>query len=235
MNSGNIQHSFYTLIEEIKDALQVMARWGSEGFDCSSRGLETVMNWGDKQINSFETLEDVRREIGNCRRCRLAEKRKHLVFGEGHSKARIVFVGEGPGYEEDKQGRPFVGAAGQLLTKIIDAMQLKRDQVYICNIIKCRPPKNRNPEPDEITTCFPFLERQIQAIQPDIICALGTFAAQTLLKTNVPISGLRGRFHQYGDTRVMPTYHPAYLLRNPAKKRDTWDDVQQIMKALGLK
>ena len=141
-----------------------------------------------------------------------------------------MFIGEGPGAEEDRQGKPFVGAAGQLLTRIIAAMKRSRDQVYICNIIKCRPPGNRNPESDEIKTCSPFLARQIAAIQPDFIIALGTIAAQTLLGTATSISRLRGRFHEYQGIKVVPTYHPAYLLRNPDKKRDVWEDMKMLMK-----
>ena len=139
-------------------------------------------------------------------------------------------MGEGPGFDEDQQGEPFVGPAGQLLTKIIEAINLTRSQVYICNIVKCRPPRNRNPQPDEISTCFPFLDRQIAAMQPDFICALGSIAAQTLLNTAEPISRLRGRFHDYKGIKLLPTYHPAYLLRNPEKKRDVWDDMKMLMK-----
>jgi DNA polymerase len=152
------------------------------------------------------------------------------VFGSGHAAAKLVFVGEGPGFEEDQKGEPFVGAAGQLLTRIIAAINLSRRQVYICNIIKCRPPGNRNPETDEIEACLPFLERQIAAIQPDIICALGKFAAQTLLHSDVPISRLRGRFYDYNGIKLLPTYHPAYLLRNPDKKREVWEDMKMLMK-----
>ena len=141
-------------------------------------------------------------------------------------------MGEAPGRDEDRQGRPFVGRAGQLLTDIIKAMGLTRDEVYICNILKCRPPKNRNPEPDEIIACEPFLVKQLESIQPRVICALGKFAAQTLLKTEIAISALRGRFHSYHGIRVMPTYHPAYLLRNPGAKKQVWEDVQMIMKDL---
>jgi DNA polymerase len=152
------------------------------------------------------------------------------VFGSGHSRARLVFVGEGPGFEEDQQGLPFVGPAGQLLTRIIEAINLDRNQVYICNVIKCRPPGNRNPQPDEIDTCFPFLERQLAAIKPDFIVALGTFAAQTLLGTRTPISRLRKRFHEYKGIKVLPTYHPAYLLRNPDMKRAVWEDMKMLMR-----
>jgi uracil-DNA glycosylase family 4 len=179
-----------------------------------------------------QTLPDVREALGDCRRCPLCETRANLVFGEGNVRAGLVFVGEAPGADEDSQGRPFVGKAGQLLTRIIVAMGLQRQDVYICNILKCRPPENRNPRPEEIAACEPFLIRQLQAIQPKIICALGTFSAHTLLKTDVPISVLRGRFHSYQGISLMPTYHPAYLLRNPAAKKQVWEDVQKIMKAL---
>jgi DNA polymerase len=192
--------------------------------------LAKLEKWGQDPQSFSETLEDIGADLGDCQRCRLARERNCIVFGEGNPRAKLVFVGEGPGFEEDRQGKPFVGAAGQLLTRIIEAIKLTRSQVYICNIIKCRPPGNRNPEPDEIKTCFPFLERQIAAIQPDFICALGTFAAQTLLKTATPISRLRGRFHSYNGIKVLPTYHPAYLLRNPDKKRDVWEDMKMLMK-----
>jgi len=178
------------------------------------------------------TLAGVREELGDCIRCPLHHTRKNIVFGEGSSGAKLVFVGEAPGEEEDSQGRPFVGRAGQLLTKIIDAMGLKREDVYICNILKCRPPGNRNPKEDEIATCEPFLLKQLEAINPEIICALGTFAAKTLLRTESPISAIRGKFHDYHGRKLMPTYHPAYLLRNPDAKKLVWEDVQKIMKIL---
>jgi DNA polymerase len=176
------------------------------------------------------TLEKVREELGDCRRCKLHSTRTNIVFGTGNPKARLIFVGEGPGRDEDLQGKPFVGLAGQLLTKIIQAIQLTREEVYIANIIKCRPPGNRNPEPDEIRACEPFLIKQLEAIRPRLICALGTFAAQTLLKTEEKISLLRGRFHQYQGISLMPTYHPAFLLRNPNSKRDVWEDMKKIKK-----
>ncbi len=176
-----------------------------------------------------KTLEDVRRIIGDCKRCGLNKKRKNIVFGSGNEKAEIVFVGEAPGGDEDIQGKPFVGKAGQLLTKIIEAMGLKREDVYIANIIKCRPPNNRNPLEDEISACEPFLKEQLRIINPRIICALGTFAAQTLLKTKEKITSLRGKFYTYEGIKLMPTFHPAYLLRNPNDKKYTWEDVQKIM------
>jgi DNA polymerase len=174
------------------------------------------------------TLAVVRSELGDCRRCKLHPYRTQIVFGTGDPQAKLIFVGEAPGREEDLQGEPFVGQAGQLLTKIIQAIQLKREEVYIANIIKCRPPENRNPEPDEIAACEPFLIKQLQVIRPRLICALGSFAAQTLLKTEEKISSLRGRFHEYQGIPLMPTYHPAFLLRNPNRKREVWEDMKKI-------
>jgi DNA polymerase len=211
-----------------------MAAGGCRGFECSPASLATLERWQKPLAPRTEDLAAVRKDLGACRRCGLAERRNNLVFGEGSSNTRLVFVGEGPGFEEDQQGRPFVGAAGRLLTKIIAAIKLSRDDVYICNIIKCRPPGNRNPAPEEIEACFPFLKRQLQVIRPDFICALGTIAAQTLLNTSAPISKLRGSFHDYQGMKVLPTYHPAYLLRNPARKREVWADMQLLMQALGI-
>ena len=170
----------------------------------------------------------IRDDIGDCQRCKLARTRMNIVFGSGNSDAELVFVGEAPGFDEDKQGLPFVGRAGQLLTKIIESIDLKRDDVYICNILKCRPPENRNPEPDEVMACSGFMKRQLAAIRPRIVCCLGTFAAQTVLQTASPISKLRGKFHDIDGMRVIATFHPAYLLRSPDKKRDVWEDMKQI-------
>ncbi len=179
---------------------------------------------------SAMTLEAIREEMGECRRCKLHSTRTQIVFGTGNPEARLIFVGEGPGRDEDLQGQPFVGLAGQLLTKIIQAISLSREVVYITNIIKCRPPGNRNPEPDEIGACESFLIKQLEVIRPKMICALGTFAAQTLLKTEEKISLLRGRFHRYQGILLMPTYHPAFLLRNPGHKREVWEDMKKIKK-----
>ena len=217
-------------IDALQYTLQDLANKGQRGFDCHSDSLEKLANWGAAPHMLSETLKDLRLDLGDCQRCRLAQHRRNIVFGSGSPGAKLVFVGEGPGFEEDRQAEPFVGPAGQLLSKIIAAINLTRKQVYICNIVKCRPPGNRNPETDEIDTCFPFLERQIAAIQPDYICALGAIAAQTLLRTNESISKLRGRFHQYKGIKVIATYHPAYLLRNPEKKRDVWEDMKMLMK-----
>ena len=186
------------------------------------------------QQNGFHAMEKVQHELVDCQRCSLSQGRTNIVFGEGNPDANLVFVGEAPGADEDAQGRPFVGRAGQLLTRIIAAMELSRKDVYICNILKCRPPGNRNPKPDEIHACEPFLIKQIRAIQPEVICALGTFAAQTLLKKEAPITALRGRFHSYQGIKVMPTYHPAYLLRNAGAKKLVWEDMQVVMKMLGI-
>jgi len=224
------KQAFDRTLAEIHNSLRFLADHGCRGFDCSGESLAKLEKWGQAPPSFSETLADIAADLGDCQRCRLARERTCIVFGEGNPRARLVFVGEGPGFEEDRQGKPFVGAAGQLLTRIIEAIKLSRSQVYICNIIKCRPPENRNPKPDEIKRCSPFLERQIAAIQPDFICALGTFAAQTLLQTATPISRLRGRFHQYRGIKVLPTYHPAYLLRNPEKKRDVWEDMKILMK-----
>jgi DNA polymerase len=179
------------------------------------------------------SLEAIRQELGDCMRCKLSGGRTQIVFGVGNPKAELVFVGEGPGAEEDAQGVPFVGAAGQLLTKMIEAMGLRRQDVYICNVVKCRPPGNRDPEPEEIEACEPFLKAQLAAIQPRAIVALGRFAVQTLLRDKTAITRLRGTWRELNGIRLMPTFHPAYLLRNPSEKRRAWSDLQQVMKFLG--
>jgi DNA polymerase len=177
----------------------------------------------------FASLEAIREEIGDCTRCKLhGQGRRQIVFGVGNPNADLMFVGEAPGADEDVQGEPFVGRAGQLLTKIIEAIGLRRDDVYIANVIKCRPPGNRNPEQDEVDTCEPFLFSQIDAIKPKVIVALGTFAARALLRTLEPISRLRGRVFEYRGARLVPTFHPAYLLRNPGSKREVWEDMKLV-------
>ena len=175
-----------------------------------------------------EDLEDIRTWLGDCQRCKLARERRNIVFGQGHPRARLMFVGEAPGADEDAQGLAFVGKAGQLLTRIIEAIDLTREDVFIANVLKCRPPGNRNPETDEIRSCQPILERQIQAIAPRVLVGLGKFAGQWLLKSAEPISRLRGRFGEYEGIKVMPTYHPAYLLRNPSAKKDVWEDMKKV-------
>jgi len=182
-----------------------------------------------------DTLAIIKVDIGpDCSRCKLHTLgRKQVVFGVGNPNADLMFVGEAPGADEDIQGEPFVGRAGQLLTKIIEAINLRREDVYIANVIKCRPPQNRNPEPDEVEQCEPFLFRQIDVIKPKVIVALGKFAAQSLLKTTEPITRIRGREYRYRDAILMPTYHPAYLLRNPSSKREVWEDMKRVRDLLG--
>jgi uracil-DNA glycosylase len=174
-------------------------------------------------------LTEIRTDLGDCTRCKLHKLgRQQIVFGVGNPNADLMFVGEAPGRDEDIQGEPFVGRAGQLLTKIIEAINLTREDVYIANVIKCRPPENRNPEPDEVASCEPFLFRQVDAIKPKVIVALGTFAAHALLKTDMSISRLRGRTYQYRGAQLICTFHPAYLLRSPERKRDTWEDMKKV-------
>ena len=180
------------------------------------------------------SLGEYENSISSCQRCPLGKTRISFVFGAGSPKAPLLFVGEAPGRDEDQQGQPFVGRAGQLLTKIIESIGLKREDVFIANIIKCRPPQNRNPLPEEIVACTPYLLKQIELIKPKVICSLGKFSAQTLLQTETPISRLRGKFYDYHGIKLMPTYHPAYLLRNQSGKKDVWEDMKAIAKELGL-
>jgi DNA polymerase len=184
-------------------------------------------------LTPVDALAAVRADIGDCTRCKLHRLgRTQIVFGVGNPEADLMFVGEAPGRDEDLQGYPFVGRAGQLLTKIIEAISLRREDVYIANVIKCRPPENRNPEPDEVETCEPFLFRQIDIVKPKVIVALGKFGAQTLLRTLDPISRLRGRVFEYRGAKLIPTFHPAYLLRNPSSKREVWEDMKLVRSLL---
>ena len=198
---------------------------------------ENEMNDNLNAPEKHETLEQIRKNLGDCQRCKLGATRKNLVFGVGNPKARLVFVGEGPGADEDTQGEPFVGDAGKMLNRIIAAMELKREDVYICNVVKCRPPQNRPPESDEVSTCLPFLLRQLASVKPEVIVALGTSAAQALLQTKVPISKMRGKFHDFHGMPLMPTYHPSYLLRtggNSDSFWSVWDDMKQVLQLLNL-
>jgi uracil-DNA glycosylase len=188
---------------------------------------------GVSAVYEAKTLEELRAAIGDCHRCKLSSGRTHLVFGVGNPNAKVMFVGEGPGRDEDLQGIPFVGRAGQLLTDIITkGMKLQREDVYIANVVKCRPPENRNPEPDEVESCEPFLKKQVDLVKPKIIVALGKFAVQCLLQSKQPITRLRGQWHEYQGIRLMPTFHPAYLLRNPGDKKLVWEDIQKVIEAL---
>lgn len=182
-----------------------------------------------------EQLEQLEQQVRQCEKCpALVQSRTQTVFGVGSVRPRLCFFGEAPGRDEDQQGEPFVGAAGQLLNKIIEAMTLQRSDVYILNVLKCRPPQNRNPEPDEVANCRPYYERQLEILQPEFICCLGAYAARTLLDTEMSVGKLRGQFLRHGDAQVVVTYHPAYLLRNPAAKRSTWEDMQMLMREMGL-
>lgn len=203
----------------------------------AEQGMESTMNDQLNAPEKHETLEQIRKNLGSCQRCKLGATRKNLVFGVGNPKARLVFVGEGPGADEDAQGEPFVGDAGKMLNRIIAAMELKREDVYICNVVKCRPPQNRPPESDEVSACSPFLLRQLRSIRPEAIVALGSSAAQSLLQTKVPISKLRGKFHDFHGMPLMPTYHPSYLLRtggNSDSFWSVWDDMTQVLQLLNL-
>jgi uracil-DNA glycosylase family 4 len=186
----------------------------------------------DYNSNKDIVLEELRHEIGDCHRCKLSKGRKNIVFGEGSADADIMFIGEGPGRDEDIQARPFVGDAGKLLTNLVLKLGLRRQDVYIANIVKCRPPNNRNPEEDEITMCVPFVERQIAVINPKVIVCLGKISAQSLLRSSIAISKIRGKFFSYYGIPVMPTFHPAYLLRNPKDKWLTWEDMQKVLDKL---
>lgn len=196
--------------------------------------IESVSLFEESDRIEGDTFDRIREDIGDCTRCRLHKKRTNIVFGVGNPKAQLVFVGEGPGHDEDIQGIPFVGRAGKLLTQMIEAMGLRREDVYICNVVKCRPPENRTPEKDEMAICSPFLVRQIDTIRPKAIVALGSVAGQTLLNTNQSLSRFRGEWQEYRGARLMCTYHPAYLLRNPNAKGEVWKDLQKVMAVLGL-
>ena len=223
---GSPGERFFSILTQIDDYIHLYKNLGFDGVPPYS--LDERLPQQSDPLD--DTLENIREQLNGCQRCKLSRGRTQLVFGEGHPSADLVFIGEGPGYYEDQQGKPFVGKAGELLTRIIQAIGLYREYVYIANIVKCRPPNNRDPEPDEIAACEPFLLRQLEMIQPKIICALGRVAAQALLKTTTPISKLRGRFHDYHGIKLMPTYHPAYLLRNPQDKRLVWEDMQMIQR-----
>jgi uracil-DNA glycosylase family 4 len=199
------------------------------------RHLWWLRDAGVREVSTApsDPLRAIRADLGDCTRCKLHGGRTHIVFGVGDPAAQLMFVGEGPGADEDQQGEPFVGRAGQLLTKMIEAMGFARSDVYIANVVKCRPPGNRDPEPDEIEACEPFLKSQIAAIRPRVIVALGRFAVQTLLHDATPISRLRGKWREYEGVKLMPTFHPAYLLRSPAEKKPAWEDLQQVMKEFG--
>jgi uracil-DNA glycosylase family 4 len=207
----------------------------AEGADSVEEGAESAAEGAETPAEpKVWTLQAIREDIGDCTRCKLHRLgRTQIVFGVGNPDAELMFVGEGPGADEDIQGIPFVGRAGQLLTKMIEAMGFVRDEVYIANVVKCRPPQNRNPEPDEIASCEPFLFRQIECVKPRVIIALGSFAAKTLLRTQDPISRLRGRVYEYHGAKLIPTFHPSFLLRSPAQKKYAWEDLKTALAVMG--
>jgi uracil-DNA glycosylase len=233
-----------TMYASVREYLQELEESGVDGLPLEqAQGLEvSVPKFKQQQKAQVptarpQTLDELCQRIGDCQRCDLSHGRTNLVFGAGYEKARLVFVGEAPGADEDRQGQPFAGEAGQVLTRLIEAMGLKRAQVYICNVLKCRPPANRNPHKDEINTCSPFLTQQLQIIKPEVIVALGTFAAQTLLENKEPISRMRGQFHSWHGIPLMPTFHPSFLLHNKENKQhywDVWSDMEQVLRKLKL-
>jgi DNA polymerase len=214
---------------DLRERAEYFASFESIGLPRGTAATAAPRVASGASASGSSSLVEIREHLGDCRRCKLSAGRKNIVFGQGNAKARLMFVGEAPGSDEDEQGLAFVGRAGQLLTDIIEkGLKIPRPDVFIANVIKCRPPQNRNPEPDEITSCQPFLEAQIRAIHPRVLVGLGKFAGQWLLKTAEPISRIRGRLADYGGIPVMPTWHPAYLLRNPAAKRDVWEDMKVV-------
>lgn len=233
-----LYHECRELISQSRETLNDLTEWGFETVASADLEQLPVCPLGPSRDSAGsaacrpETLEELGARLQDCRLCPLCEKRHKVVFGGGNSQADLVLVGEAPGSEEDQQGIPFVGEAGQLLERILFAMKLSRQDVYICNVIKCRPPNNRDPQSDEIAACEQFLKQQLAAIRPRLIITLGRFAAQTLLQTKEPISKFRGHWQEYAGIPLMPTYHPAFLLRNPAGKRDVWEDMKQVMHRL---
>jgi uracil-DNA glycosylase len=217
--------------EDLVRELELLREFGFTHLDVSG-GQAILPVLTDKIV--CPPLEELRAIVTACQKCSLAKSRTQVVYGVGNPNADLMFIGEAPGREEDIQGEPFVGRAGQLLTDIIKAMKLTRDDVYIANVIKCRPPENRNPEPEELDECRPYIRRQVEIIQPKVIVTLGRFALQSLTEKAFAISSVRGQWLEYNGVRVMPTYHPAYLLRNPAAKKEVWADMKKVMSELGL-
>ncbi len=255
MNAPSSPPDRQTLIATLRDYVEQLREEGMEGLPAAASSAQAVRTAASasaavknagvpKSVELFSkypgleatsTLENLREFIGECTRCKLAPRRTNLVFGVGDPNAQLMFVGEAPGADEDARGEPFVGRAGQLLTDIIErGMGIRRSDVYICNVIKCRPPENRNPEPDEVASCEPFLFRQIEIVRPRAIVGLGTFAVQAVLKVKTPISKMRGQWQDFRGIRFMPTFHPAYLLRNPGDKRLVWADIQEVMRFLEM-
>lgn len=219
------------LVESLSEWLRYQRRLGRVGLRGEPAAPPTPA--AGQVTEKITNLEEIRAEMGQCRRCKLYPGAKNLVFGEGSASARLMFIGEAPGAEEDLQGRPFVGAAGQVLNNLLNKLGLSREEVYITNVVKSRPPENRDPQPDEIAACLPFLLKQIKAIQPRVIVTLGKIATQALLGSHEPITRIRGQWQRFDHLRVMPTFHPSYLLRFPKERRKTWEDMQRVMEYLG--
>ncbi len=217
------------LTEALEDWLRFQRRLGWPG---TPAARETPPPAQPPAASQVLTLKEIRAELGECKRCKLSQGRRQIVFGDGSARAALMFIGEGPGEEEDLQGLPFVGAAGGLLNNLLSKLGLRREEVYIANVVKCRPPGNRNPEADETEQCLPFLRKQIEAIKPQVIVTLGRVATEALLETQTPITQLRGKWQKYGKIKVMPTFHPSYLLRFPRERQKTWEDMQQVMEYL---
>jgi len=244
--SDRLYHECHEVIAQGRAILEDLREWGFDTVQPLSAADPSPMvaeksvtpRAADSEVSPAPvadisaSLDDLQKSLDGCSRCSLCQQRNHIVFGAGNPQARVVLVGEAPGREEDLRGYPFVGEAGQLLEKILQAMGLSRQTVYICNVIKCRPPGNRDPKPDEIAACEPFLKQQLAIIKPEIIITLGRFAAQTLLRTTAPIGRLRGQWREYEGIALMPTFHPAYLLRNPSGKRPVWEDMKLVMQRL---
>ncbi len=236
MNGENDKHTvnsrfFLEIAEAAVNSIQYLKDLGIPGFDCSSGNMKLMKSWGDPRNKMPDDFDAVLSDANACNQCRLYERRKNPVVGEGNQEAGLMFVGDVPGRVDDDLGQPFSGLAGELLSKIITAIQHTRENVYLCNVIKCRPPVNRKPFPEEIEACLPFLERQISLIKPDFICTLGPLASQTLLDIKNPV---RGQLYDYNGIKVMPTYHPADLIEHPEKKRDVWEDMKKLMKEMGF-
>lgn len=229
-DDSNLSGSPHLVVHEIRKYLQFVSTLGCGGFDCSAQAVETIQEWGRGRRFRTETIDQIEKTAGDCCRCHLSAGGRKVVFGSGDPKAKLMFIGDYPETEDGEQGLPFAGKAGDLLTKIIHAMGFTRKNVYLCNLIKCSLPGTREPAQEEINACLPLLHRQIQAVQPDIICALGQVSAQAILNTAEPLAALRGRFHPYNRIKVMPTYHPSLLLADETRKRDVWEDMKLVMK-----
>ena len=234
--SDKLYHECHEVISQGRAILEDLQQWGFETV-IERHAEEPISTFvqaeqGASTLCAHKSLAAMEKGLSGCSLCSLSEQRKNIVFGAGNPQARLVLVGEAPGHEEDEQGIPFVGEAGKLLDKILQAMNLSRNEVFICNVLKCRPPENRDPQVDEISACEPFLKQQLALIQPELIVTLGRFATQQLLKTTQPIGKLRGQWHEYEGIPLMPTFHPAYLLKNSSGKRSVWEDMKQVMQRL---